>query len=113
MVNPMQSQRAQLRKVKTDTLGALHLAEMYDRGGVKPHHTWDQTLTELQHLIRQHEFVTGIFVPSCSGMPHVNYFPMTLIDSLRSPSSRRAMEQPSDSPSKRTSVSVIPARSGT
>ncbi|WP_315792330.1 IS110 family transposase [Paenibacillus sp. BIC5C1] len=65
MVNPLQSKRAkgaQLRKVKTDALDAWHLAEMYYRGDVKPHRTWDETYTELQHLTRQHEFVTGIFV---------------------------------------------------
>ncbi|MFM9281486.1 IS110 family RNA-guided transposase [Paenibacillus jiagnxiensis] len=65
IVNPLQSKRAkgtQLRKVKTDALDAWHLAEMYYRGDVKPHRTWDETFTELQHLTRQHEFVTGIFV---------------------------------------------------
>lgn len=65
MVNPLQSKRAkgtQLRKVKTDALDAWHLAEMYYRGDVKPHRTWNETFTELQHLTRQHEFVTGIFV---------------------------------------------------
>nr|WP_253300947.1 IS110 family transposase [Paenibacillus lautus] len=43
-------------------LDAWHLAEMYYRGDVKPHRTWNETFTELQHLTRQHEFVTGIFV---------------------------------------------------
>nr|WP_258403804.1 IS110 family transposase [Paenibacillus pabuli] len=65
IVNPLQSKRAkgtQLRKVKTDALDAWHLAEMYYRGDVKPHRTWDETFTELQHLTRQHEFITGIFV---------------------------------------------------
>ncbi|WP_145410726.1 IS110 family transposase [Paenibacillus xylanexedens] len=65
IVNPLQSKRAkgtQLRKVKTDALDAWHLAEMYYRGDVKPHRTWDETFTELQHWTRQHEFVTGIFV---------------------------------------------------
>lgn len=65
MVNPLQSKRAkgsQLRKVKTDALDAWHLAEMYYRGDVKPHRAWDETFTELQHLTRQHEFVTGILV---------------------------------------------------
>ncbi|WP_017688385.1 IS110 family transposase [Paenibacillus sp. PAMC 26794] len=65
IVNPLQSKRAkgaQLRKVKTDAMDAWHLAEMYYRGDVKPHRTWDETFTELQHLTRQHEFVTGIFV---------------------------------------------------
>ncbi|WP_260985415.1 IS110 family transposase [Paenibacillus xylanexedens] len=65
IVNPLQSKRAkgtQLRKVKTDAVDAWHLAEMYYRGDVKPHRTWEETFTELQHLTRQHEFVTGIFV---------------------------------------------------
>ncbi|MNW38799.1 Transposase [compost metagenome] len=65
IVNPLQSKRAkgaQLRKVKTDVLDAWHLAEMYYRGDVKPHLTWDEAFTELQHFTRQHEFVTGIFV---------------------------------------------------
>lgn len=35
---------------------------MYYRGDVKPHRTWEETFKELQHLTRQHEFVTGIFV---------------------------------------------------
>lgn len=65
IVYPLQSKRAkgtQLRKVKTDATDAWHLAEMYYRGDVKPHRTWEETFTELQHLTRQHEFVTGIFV---------------------------------------------------
>lgn len=65
IVNPLQSKRAkgtQLRKVKTDATDAWHLAEMYYRGDVKPHRTWEETFTELQYLTRQHEFVTGIFV---------------------------------------------------
>lgn len=43
-------------------MDAWHLAEMYYRGDVKPHRTWEETFKELQHLTRQHEFVTGIFV---------------------------------------------------
>lgn len=65
IVNPLQSKRAketQLRKVKTDATDAWHLAEMYYRGDVVPHRTWDETFTELQHVTRQHEFVTGMFV---------------------------------------------------
>jgi transposase len=55
IVNPLQSKRAkatQLRKVKTDAADACHLAEMYYRGDVKPHRTWNETLTELQHITR-------------------------------------------------------------
>lgn len=48
--------------MKTDALDAWHLTEMYYRGEVKPHRTWDETYMELQHLTRQHEFVTGILV---------------------------------------------------
>jgi len=65
IVNPLQSKRAkgtQLRKVKTDAADAWHLADMYYRGDVVPHRTWDETFTELQHVTRQHEFVTGMFV---------------------------------------------------
>lgn len=65
IVNPLQSKRSkgtQLRKVKTDTADAWHLADMYYRGDVVPHRTWDETFTELQHVTRQHEFVTGMFV---------------------------------------------------
>lgn len=65
IINPLQSKRArgtQLRKVKTDAADAWHLAEMYYRGDVKPHRTWEETYTELQHVTRQHEFVTGMFV---------------------------------------------------
>ncbi|GAB6926490.1 IS110 family transposase [Paenibacillus sp. JCM 10914] len=65
IVNPLQSKRAkgtQLRKVKTDAADAWHLANMYYRGDVAPHRTWEETFTELQHVTRQHEFVTGMFV---------------------------------------------------
>ncbi|WP_235775350.1 MULTISPECIES: transposase [Paenibacillus] len=67
-MNPLQSKRAkrargaQLRKVITDALDDWHLAEMYYRGDMKPHRIWDETFTELQHLTRQHAFVTGVFV---------------------------------------------------
>ncbi|KQN97865.1 IS110 family transposase [Paenibacillus sp. Leaf72] len=65
VINPLQSKRAkgtQLRKVKTDAMDAWHLADMYYRGDVKPHRTWEETYTELQHVTRQHEFVTDMFV---------------------------------------------------
>lgn len=65
IVNPLQAKRAkgtQLRKVKTDAADAWHLAEMYYRGDVHPHRTWEEGFTELQHVTRQHEFVTGMFV---------------------------------------------------
>ncbi|MBW7477865.1 IS110 family transposase [Paenibacillus oenotherae] len=65
IVNPLQAKRAkgtQLRKVKTDAADAWHLAEMYYRGDVKAHRDWDESYTELQHLTRQHEFVTGMYV---------------------------------------------------
>ncbi|KTD83838.1 hypothetical protein UQ64_27065 [Paenibacillus etheri] len=65
IVNPLQAKRAkntQLRKVKTDAADAWHLAEMYYRGDVHPHRTWEEGYTELQHVTRQHEFVTGMFV---------------------------------------------------
>ncbi|MFE6079477.1 transposase [Paenibacillus sp. NPDC057886] len=47
IVNPLQSKRAkgtQLRKVKTDASDAWHLAEMYYRGDVRPHRTWDENV---------------------------------------------------------------------
>lgn len=65
IVNPLQSKRAkgtQLRKVKTDAADAWHLADMYYRGDVTAHRIWDETYTELQHVTRQHEFVTGMFI---------------------------------------------------
>lgn len=65
IVNPLQAKRAkgtQLRKVKTDTADAWHLAEMYYRRDVTPHRTQEESYTELQHVTRQHEFVTGMFV---------------------------------------------------
>lgn len=65
VINPLQSKRAkniQLRKVKTDATDAWHLAEMYYRGDVKPHRKWTDELTELQHLTRQHEFLTSMQV---------------------------------------------------
>ncbi|MEK3785742.1 IS110 family transposase [Paenibacillus sp. FSL K6-1230] len=65
IVNPLQAKRAKgtrLRKVKTDAADAWHLAEMYYRGDVTPHRTWEEGYTELQHVTRQHEFVTGMFV---------------------------------------------------
>ena len=63
IVNPLQSKRSkgtQLRKVKTDTADAWNSADIYDRGDVKPHRTWGETYTELQHITRQHEVVSGI-----------------------------------------------------
>ncbi|BFH10946.1 IS110 family transposase [Paenibacillus melissococcoides] len=65
IVNPLQSKRAknaQLRKVKTDAADAWHLAEMYYRGDVTAHRIWNEGYKELQHMTRQHEFVTGMFV---------------------------------------------------
>ncbi|MGE7826952.1 IS110 family transposase [Paenibacillus sp. NPDC093718] len=65
IVNPLQAKRSkgtQLRKVKTDVADAWHLAEMYYRGDVKAHREWEETYTELQHLTRQHEFVTAMYV---------------------------------------------------
>ncbi|KQO18043.1 IS110 family transposase [Paenibacillus sp. Leaf72] len=65
VINPLQSKRArstQLRKVKTDAADAWHLADMYYRGDVKPHRTWDEQYTDLQHVTRQHEFITSMYV---------------------------------------------------
>lgn len=67
ILNPLLSKRsksAQLRKVKTDAADAWHLAEMYYRGDVKPHRRWTDRIIELQHLTRQHEFMTAQFVQS-------------------------------------------------
>lgn len=67
ILNPLLSKRsksAQLRKVKTDAADAWHLAEMYYRGDVKPHRRWTDRIIELQHLTRQHEFMTTQFVQS-------------------------------------------------
>ncbi|RUS47258.1 IS110 family transposase [Cohnella sp. AR92] len=67
ILNPLLSKRsksAQLRKVKTDAADAWHLAEMYYRGDVKPHRSWEDRITEMQHLTRQHEFMTAQFVQS-------------------------------------------------
>lgn len=65
IVNPLQAKRSkgtQLRKVKTDAADAWHLAEMYYRGDVKAHRDWKESYVELQHLTRQHEFVTAMYV---------------------------------------------------
>ncbi|WP_010503598.1 IS110 family transposase [Paenibacillus elgii] len=65
IVNPLQSKRAkgtQLRKVKTDAVDAWHLAEMFYRGDIQPHRTWAEEIAELQHLTRQHEFMTSLLV---------------------------------------------------
>lgn len=65
IVNPLQSKRAksiQLRKVKTDAIDARHLAEMFYRGDVQPHRTWAEDIAELQHLTRQHAFITSLLV---------------------------------------------------
>lgn len=48
--------------MKTDATDAWHLAEMYYRGEVKPHRTQEESYTELQHVSRQREFVTGLYV---------------------------------------------------
>lgn len=65
IINPLLSKRAksaQLRKVKTDAADAWHLAEMYYRGDVGSHRNWEACYTELQHITRQHEFVTSLYV---------------------------------------------------
>lgn len=65
IVNPLRAKRAkgtQLRKVETDAADAWHLAELYYKGDVVPHREWQESYTELQHLTRQHEFVTGMYV---------------------------------------------------
>jgi len=65
IVNPLQSKRAKgthLRKVKTDAMDAWHLAEMFYRGDLQPHRTWAEESTELQHVTRQHEFMTSLLV---------------------------------------------------
>ncbi|WP_276358474.1 IS110 family transposase [Cohnella caldifontis] len=65
IINPLLSKRAksaQLRKVKTDAADAWHLAEIYYRGDVGPHRSWDECYTELQHVTRQHEFITSLYV---------------------------------------------------
>ncbi|GGH48487.1 IS110 family transposase [Paenibacillus silvae] len=65
IINPLQAKRSkgtQLRKVKTDAADAWHLAEMYYRGDVKAHREWEESYSELQHLTRQHEFVTAMYV---------------------------------------------------
>ena len=65
IVNPLQSKRAKgtrLRKVKTDAADAWHLAEMFYRGDIQPHRTWTEEMTELQHLTRQHQFMTSLLV---------------------------------------------------
>lgn len=65
IVNPLQSKRAkgtQLRKVKTDAIDAWHLAEMFYRGDVQPHRARTEEMAELQHLTRQHEFITSLLV---------------------------------------------------
>ena len=35
---------------------------MYYRGDITAHRTWNEEIKELQHVSRQHEFVTGMFV---------------------------------------------------
>lgn len=65
IINPLLSKRtksAQLRKVKTDAADAWHLAEMYYRGDVEPHRSWEECYMELQHVTRQHEFITSLLV---------------------------------------------------
>ncbi|MHA7966032.1 IS110 family RNA-guided transposase [Paenibacillus sp. CAU 1782] len=67
IINPLLSKRskgAQLRKVKTDAADAWHLAEMYYRGDIQPHRKWADQITDIQHLTRQHEFITSQFVQS-------------------------------------------------
>ncbi|MCM3273325.1 IS110 family transposase [Paenibacillus elgii] len=99
IVNPLQSKRAkgtQLRKVKTDAVDAWHLAEMFYRGDIQPHRTWAEEIAELQHLTRQHEFMTSLLVqakqnaralmdqvcPSYEGVFH-NLFSITSLQVLR------------------------------
>jgi transposase len=63
IINPLQSKRTKgtgLRKVKTDAADAWHLAEMFYRGDVKPHRTWKESHTELQHITRQHSMYVQV-----------------------------------------------------
>ena len=65
VVNPLQAQKfrnTQLRKVKTDARDAWYLAEMYYREEWSPSHSQETNLADLQHLTRQHEFITGMYV---------------------------------------------------
>lgn len=64
-INPLLSKKAkstQLRKVKTDAADAWHFAEMYSRGDAEPHRNWDTCNMELQHVTRQHEFLTLLYI---------------------------------------------------
>lgn len=65
IINPLQAKRArgaQLRKVKTDEADAWQLAELFFREELKPGRKWESDFVELQHLTRQHEFLTGLYV---------------------------------------------------
>jgi transposase len=66
LVNPLQAQRARrtgLRKVKTDVSDAWHLGDLfYQEENWTTHRLKDQCLVDLQHLTRQHEFVTSLYV---------------------------------------------------
>ena len=56
------SERNTVAQGKDRCADAWHLAEMYYRGDVTAHRTWDEAFRELQHVTRQHEFVTGMYV---------------------------------------------------
>jgi transposase len=66
LVNPLQAQRARrtgLRKVKTDESDAWHLGDLYyQEEDWLAHPIKAETLTDLQFLTRQHEFVTSLYV---------------------------------------------------
>ena len=65
IVNPLQAKQAERNTVaqgKDRSADAWHLAEMYYQGDVTAHRTWDEAFRELQHVTRQHEFVTGMYV---------------------------------------------------
>jgi transposase len=65
VLNPLTSQRAkksQLRKVKTDTVDAYHLGELYYKEEFEPYKQRGIQLLNLRHLTRQHEALTAMYV---------------------------------------------------
>jgi transposase len=65
VLNPLTSQRAKkshLRKVKTDTVDAYHLGELYYKEEFDPYKQRGIQLFNLRQLTRQHESMTTMYV---------------------------------------------------
>ena len=65
LVNPLiahQAKKSSLRKVKTDTLDAYRLCELFYKEEFEPHKQRGLKLLELRNLTRQHDAITNLLI---------------------------------------------------